>query len=76
MKTRWNEMTMGERIKLVAVSAFAACVLLFIIQNSETVQVSFLWWTFALARWIMLPLFFLLGGLAGYLLARTRSRRR
>lgn len=76
MKARWDEMTLKERIKLIAVFVFAALVLLFIIQNSETVQVAFLWWNFALARWIMLPLFFILGGLTGYLLARGRARKR
>lgn len=76
MPKSWNTMTLTERIKLVLTALLSACILLFILQNTETVQVSFLWLTFGLARWVMLPLFFILGGATGYLFARRNRKMR
>lgn len=69
-------MTLKERVRLILVTLLVALVLLFFIQNNETVQVAFLWGTFALPRFVMLPGLLLLGFVAGYLVARLRRHGR
>jgi uncharacterized integral membrane protein len=65
---RWSGRTIG------GIAALALLVV-WILVNRDTVDVSFLVWTAALPLWIALAVAALLGALVGYLMARKRHRR-
>jgi uncharacterized integral membrane protein len=60
-----------------AITALAiALLIIFTVQNASTVEVNFLLWSLALPRAILYSLIFLIGGLAGWLVARLSASRR
>ncbi len=52
--------------------------LIFVVQNTATRTVQFLFWDFTMASWLWASLLFLLGGVSGYFFhwSRVRARRR
>lgn len=51
------------------------CLLLVILlaQNTEVVTLRFLFWKISMSRIILIPLVFLVGGLVGFLIAKSRG---
>jgi uncharacterized integral membrane protein len=58
-----------------ALLVLASLVLLFVVQNTQVVEVRFLFWTWAMSRVFMFLLLFGLGLAAGWLLHRRLGRR-
>jgi uncharacterized integral membrane protein len=56
----------------------ALLALIFVVQNTGSGTVQFLFWDFTLATWVWALLLFLLGGVSGYFFhwSRIRARRR
>jgi uncharacterized integral membrane protein len=56
----------------------ALLALIFVVQNTGSGTVQFLFWDFTMATWVWALLLFLLGAVSGYFLAwrRRRARRR
>lgn len=50
--------------------------LIFIVQNTGSGTVQFLFWDFTMATWVWALLLFLLGGVSGYYFHWTRARAR
>jgi len=65
---------MKQNVKLAVAIAFAAAVLVFAVQNIETVEVEFLLWTLSGSRALILFVVFLAGVVTGWL-ARGAKRR-
>lgn len=65
---------MKKNVKLAVASVFAVAVLVFAVQNIETVEVEFLLWTLSGSRALILFVVFLVGAAAGWL-ARGAKRR-
>lgn len=55
-------------IKLVLALVLASCVVIFIVQNVTVVEVSFLFWTIALSRSLLIFFSFILGLAVGWFL--------
>jgi uncharacterized integral membrane protein len=54
----------------------AVLALIFIVQNTESSTVNFLFWEFDLPVWVWALILFLLGGVTGYGFSWRRQRRR
>ncbi|MEZ5124617.1 MAG: LapA family protein [Thermoleophilia bacterium] len=63
-------------VKLAVAGGIALLILIFILQNTETVEWSFLFWGFQLAKWLMLVFTLVIGFLAGMLVNTLLWRRR
>lgn len=52
--------------------------LIFIVQNTGTGTVTFLFWDFTMATWLLALILFVLGGVSGYFFhwSRVRARRK
>lgn len=61
--------------KIIASLALLFLVLLFTLQNTEPVSLSFFFWNFTLSRALMFFLIFAVGALLGYILALARQTR-
>ncbi|MBK8583588.1 MAG: LapA family protein [Flavobacteriales bacterium] len=59
--------------KSVVVLLLAILVTIVCIQNADMVDLKFLVWNFPMSRILLIGITFLLGGAAGYLLARKRK---
>jgi len=56
---------MGNNIKMYAGLGLLILVVLFTLQNTETVPISFLFWEFHISRALMIFMVFVIGVLAG-----------
>ena len=65
----------GNIVKLVVLGVVLLVVLIFVLQNTEKVQFSFLFWDFDLALWVMFVIT-LVGGVLLGMLGSTLLRRR
>jgi uncharacterized integral membrane protein len=54
----------------------AVLALIFILQNTESSTINFLFWEFDLAIWVWALILFLLGAVSGYGFSWRRQRRR
>ena len=54
----------------------AVLALIFIVQNTESIPINFLFWEFDLAIWVWALILFLLGAVAGYGFSWRRQRRK
>ena len=61
-----------QRAKHVSIGVLVVLGLVAILQNTQSVQTSFLFWTFALPRAVLLGITLVLGFLAGLLVAHRR----
>lgn len=64
------------RWKLYLAAVLLILLLTFVVQNSQTVNFAFLFWTFGLPHTILLLVIFIAGVAAGLLLVAGRSRRK
>lgn len=62
-------------IKLVISLVLLALVLIFVVQNTQVVEIHFLLWSLAMSRALVIFLVLAIGMLAGWLLASHFSRR-
>jgi uncharacterized integral membrane protein len=67
---------MGSKLKQWSLVAIGAAVLIFAVQNAETVVVRFLVWEVVLSRALLVVLLFGAGLLAGWLLRVWANRRK
>ncbi len=67
-----SSVSLGKIVTLIAV----VIAVIFIIQNSGTGTVSFLFWEFQLPTWVWAIGLFLLGGVSGYSWHWSRARAR
>jgi uncharacterized integral membrane protein len=65
----------GSIVKVVVLGVVLLVVLIFVLQNTEKVQFSFLFWDFDLALWVMFVIT-LVGGVLLGMLGSTLLRRR
>lgn len=63
-------------IKLVVGIALIALVVVFTLQNTQTVEITLLLWTVSMSRAVMIFLVFLLGLVSGWILHSYIKRRR
>ncbi len=63
-------MTRGP--KFYSVIAIAALVAVLVVQNTEVVDIRFLFWTVSMSRVLLLPLLFIAGVLVGLVWRRSR----
>ena len=63
------------RPKVILVGALALLMIILVIQNSEVVTVTLLFWSFEMSRVILILLATLTGFIFGYLVARLTSKR-
>lgn len=61
--------------KIIVIMILLFLVLLFTLQNTEPVSLSFFFWKFTLSRALMFFLIFAVGVLLGYVLALARQTR-
>lgn len=66
----------GAIIRMAIIAIVAIVVIVFILQNTDVVQFSFLFWDFNLAVWIMFVITLLVGILVGLLTSVLLRRRR
>jgi uncharacterized integral membrane protein len=66
----------GTIVKLAVAGVIGLILLVFILQNTESVEWSFLFWGFTLNKWVMLVGALLVGFLAGMLVSTLLWRRR
>lgn len=62
------------KAKMILGLTLLGLVALFTLQNTEVVELRFLWWQFAMSRVLMFLLIFAIGLLAGLLLGSRRPR--
>lgn len=62
--------------KLVAIGVVALLILIFILQNTESVQLTFLFWDFGFPLWLLFVLTLVGGVLAGMAVLAVLQRRR
>jgi len=67
---------LGRRIRNGVILAVCAVLLLFALQNSESVTVAFLFWESTMPRAVVLFIFFCAGVLLGLLLGRSLRKPR
>lgn len=67
---------MKKNIKAYAGSGLLTLVALFILQNTETVPISFLFWEFRISRALMIFMVFVIGVLAGLFSSNYFFKRR
>ena len=65
----------GGIIKLVALALVVLVVIVFILQNSYTVEFTFLFWDFNLALWVMLVITVVVGVLLGLAVGALLDRK-
>ena len=63
-------------VKLVVGGLIALILLIFVLQNTDRVEWSFLFWSFSLNQWVMLVVTLLIGVLIGMLVSTLLRRRR
>jgi uncharacterized integral membrane protein len=73
-----NDAERGVGLGAIVGGVAALLALIFIVQNTESGTVQFLFWDFTLATWVWALLLFILGGVSGYFFhwQRRRARRR
>jgi uncharacterized integral membrane protein len=64
-----------KRLRLYLLAVVALLLVIFLIQNADTVQLVFLFWTFPTRRAFLVLGMLLLGMVAGWLLTGRRNRR-
>lgn len=57
-------------------AVLALIALLFVVQNTDSIEFSFLWMTFTAPMWLMLVVFAAVGALVFWFLARRRRKRK
>ncbi len=57
-----------RNIKIITISILAILLIIILIQNSSMVKFHFLFWTFAVSRYLMLFLLFTIGFIIGWLI--------
>ncbi|NIM13353.1 MAG: DUF1049 domain-containing protein [Candidatus Aminicenantes bacterium] len=63
-------------MKFIAGVIFGILVVIFIIQNTEIVEINFLFWTFSIPRALMVFIVFIIGMLLGALLKSLDDKRK
>jgi uncharacterized integral membrane protein len=63
-------------VRLIVGGVIALVALIFVFQNRGTGRVEFLFWTIEAAAWLWLLATFAVGVIVGWLLARSRLKRR
>ena len=73
-----NDAERGAGLGAIVGGVSALLALIFIVQNTESGTVQFLFWDFTMATWVWALLLFVLGGVSGYFFhwQRRRARRR
>lgn len=66
--------TLLENAQFIASIITAGCIILFLVQNSEDVQVAILLWTISMPRYLLLLLMLGIGFLAGCIVTRCRGK--
>ncbi len=61
----YKEIPMGKNIKVYSGLGLLILVVLFTLQNTETVPISFLFWEFRISRVLMILMIFVIGVLVG-----------
>jgi uncharacterized integral membrane protein len=61
--------------KIVVVSVLALLLIIVVVQNSQVVEITLLFWRFEMSRVILILLTTMAGFICGYLVARLTSRR-
>ncbi len=76
--TERNEAERGAGLGAIVGGVSALLALIFIVQNTESGTVEFLFWDFTMATWVWALVLFVLGGVSGYFFhwQRRRARRR
>jgi len=76
VRTQKKSGTSSGGVKLVVLGVVLLVVLIFVLQNREKVQFSFLFWDFGLALWVMFVITLVAGVLLGMLGSTLLRRRR
>ena len=76
VRTQKKSGTSSGGVKLVVLGVVLLVVLIFVLQNREKVQFSFLFWDFGLALWVMFVITLVVGVLLGMLGSTLLRRRR
>jgi len=63
-----------KRLHTPIIMAIIALIVVFAVQNATTVEVSFLFWSMALPRAVLLFLIFAVGVVTGLIIARRRRQ--
>jgi uncharacterized integral membrane protein len=76
--TDGSERKGGVGVGTILAGGAALIALIFVVQNTGSGTVDFLFWEFTMATWLWALLLFLLGGVSGYFFhwSRIRARRR
>lgn len=69
-------MATGTIVKIVVIALVALLILVFILQNTASVEWTFLFWSFSINQWIMLVVSLVIGFLAGMAVSAMLRRRR
>lgn len=67
-----RDRTLLEKLRLVVALIAVALVVILFFQNQETVTTHVFFWTVAMPRFVLLGSVFVMGALAGYLVAHSR----
>lgn len=72
MQTHNSDLSIFVKAKLFSTLILLSCFLIFLFQNAEHVEVSFLFWTISTPRSLLLLATLSIGGIVGYLLAQAK----
>lgn len=72
----WRESREGPGGKLIVAGIIVLLLLLFVLQNTDEADIDFLFFSGSYPLWIMLVVVAVLGFVAGWLLGRSRARRK
>ncbi|MCB5228059.1 LapA family protein [Alishewanella sp. 16-MA] len=64
-----------SKFKAIMLLILLSCTVIFVMQNTETVEISFLFWHFALSRIFMMLFLLLMGFVLGVLVTRWFMRK-
>ncbi|MCF4009521.1 lipopolysaccharide assembly protein LapA domain-containing protein [Rheinheimera sp. UJ63] len=64
-----------SKFKAIMLLILLSCTVIFVMQNTETVEISFLFWRFALSRIFMMLFLLLMGFVLGVLVTRWFMRK-
>lgn len=72
----WKETREGPSTKLIGAGIIGLLLLLFVLQNTDEADVDFLFFSGSYPLWVMTAVVAVLGFVAGWLVGRSRARRR
>lgn len=74
--TGWQEKREGPSTKLIAAGVIGVLLLLFVLQNTDEADVDFLFFSGSYPLWLMAVVVAVLAFAAGWLVGRSRTRRK